>query len=80
MNIYAQITINDWFSGAKREWTDIYQLKNVNNEYYWVLTPYSLSRSCDIHTILTKSCKDIEKSFGTHFLFKDEDLENLCPT
>lgn len=82
MNIYAQITIQDWFDYPKprdRGWTAIYTLINCDGEYCWGLLPYGKQNSKPISATLNKLHKDIvRKGPGTYFLFEEGDLENLC--
>ncbi len=84
MNIYAQITIEDWFDYPKprdRGWTAIYTLI-YDGEYCWKQCEWGTdSFNHHISAILIKSHTDIiSKKPGTHFLFKETDLENLCKT
>ena len=75
MNIYAQITISDWFSWKyDRSWTAIYKLIEHNGEYYWEQSAFALEDP--VVTTLTKTCKDILtwSRPGTQFLFEEGDL------
>lgn len=77
MNIYAKITIIDWFDYPKprnREWTAIYTLI-FDGEYYWGLLPYGKQNSKPISATLNKLHKDIvRKGPGTYFLFEESDI------
>jgi hypothetical protein len=74
LNIYAQITISDWFFKPDRSWTAIYKLIEYNGEYYWEQSAFTLEDP--VVTTLTKTCKDILtwSRPGTQFLFEEGDL------